>query len=123
MDQAAAVQGRHVVGIERQRAVEFRQRLFGLPGFDERLAACRVALGIADALSADRAGRLLFEDLRLFLVRSPRSQVERTAAERKSKNSCKQRDRCGRQARGAGRGIAIRNGHAAEDFRIRCSNS
>ena len=57
IDQAAAVQGRDVVGIEYERAVEFRERFFGLAGFGERLAACSVALCVADALSADRAGR------------------------------------------------------------------
>ena len=49
IDQSAAIQRLHVVGIECERAVEFRQRLFGLAGLGERLAARSVALGVAGA--------------------------------------------------------------------------
>src|SRR6185312_17282791 len=73
INQPAAIQRRHVVGVEWERAVELGQRLFGLAGLGERLAARSVALGVAGALSADRAGRLLLGGLRLLLVRSPRS--------------------------------------------------
>jgi hypothetical protein len=80
-DQAAPVERPHIVGIKRERALEFGERFFVVAGFGENLAVRRVALGVADAAGADIVGRLcLGLLLRLFLVRPLRSQVERAAA-------------------------------------------
>ena len=78
IDQAAAVEGLRVVGIERDRAIEFRERFFGLAGFGENLAARGVALCVADAACADIIGRFLRDRLRLSLSdpHDPRSNEQ-----------------------------------------------
>src|SRR3954447_24475251 len=82
-DQAATVERPHIVGIKRQGALEFGERCFVVAGLGENLAVRRIALGVTDAAGADIVGRLrLGLLLRLFLVRSPGSKVERASAKR-----------------------------------------
>jgi hypothetical protein len=82
IDQAAAVERLRVVGIERERGIEFRQRLVVLAGSCQNLAAGGVALCVADVLLTDRIRRFFGGGLRFVIVRTPRSQIERTAGQR-----------------------------------------
>src|SRR5258708_22367367 len=93
IDQAAAVQRLRAVGVERERAIEFREGFLGLAGFGQNLAVRGVALRVADAAGADIVGRLLRDRFRLFTVGSPRSQIERAAGKREPKGDRKQNHR------------------------------
>src|SRR5258708_11661048 len=93
IDQAAAVQRLRVVGVERERAIEFREGFLGLAGFGQNLAVRGVALRVADAAGADIVGRFLRDRFRLFTVGSPRSQIERAAGKRERNGDRKQNQR------------------------------
>ena len=114
IDQAAAVERRHVIGVERKRAIEFRECFLGLAGLGENLAARGVALRVAGVARADIVGRLLRELLRLFLIRAPRAQIERAAAERGGEGNREQRHGRSNEPRSAGKNFANRHGHMAE---------
>jgi hypothetical protein len=114
IDQPAAVERLDVVRIEGEGAIEFRQRLLVLAGLGEHLAAGGIALRVADATRADIVGRFLRHGLRLWAVRTPRSQIERAAAQRYRQ----QRDKYGRMAHATRKRTGGRNGLMAECSRV-----